>query len=187
MAPEARLAQSERDVAYRGLNFSGSQPVAFRTSWASPVNATPSGGIYPAVPSKCQQRAFIRPISARYPAGLSLRVSERILVSRLESRSRRCVGEGRLAGSDGTSRWRVERTVGNRQHHPGRRAAKCWGFRLWRQMPRLRAGQVELTLQIVAGDLDVLHRHLGLDVAEERHQRRQADAGAHHLTWHMCV
>jgi hypothetical protein len=29
--------------------------------------------------------ALIRPISARYPAGLSLRVSERILVSRLES------------------------------------------------------------------------------------------------------
>jgi transposase len=28
---------------------------------------------------------LIRPISARYPAGLSLRVSERILVSRLES------------------------------------------------------------------------------------------------------
>jgi hypothetical protein len=29
--------------------------------------------------------ALIRPISARYPAGLSLRVSERILLSRLES------------------------------------------------------------------------------------------------------
>lgn len=33
-------------------------------------------------------RAFIRPISARYPAGLILRASERILVNRLESRSR---------------------------------------------------------------------------------------------------
>ena len=31
---------------------------------------------------------LIRPISARYPGVLSLRVSERILVSRLESRSR---------------------------------------------------------------------------------------------------
>ena len=53
-------------------------------------------------------------------------------------------------------------------------------------MPGLRAGQVELTLQIVAGDLDVLHRHLGLDVAEERHQCRQAYAGANHLTG-ICV
>jgi hypothetical protein len=32
--------------------------------------------------------AFIRPISARYPAGSNFRASERILVSRLESRSR---------------------------------------------------------------------------------------------------
>jgi hypothetical protein len=30
----------------------------FRTSLTSSVNTTPSGGIYPAVPSKCQQRAF---------------------------------------------------------------------------------------------------------------------------------
>src|SRR5271157_2040606 len=36
--------------------------------------------------------ALIRPISARYPAGLSLRASERILVKRLESRSRQCRG-----------------------------------------------------------------------------------------------
>jgi hypothetical protein len=33
---------------------------------------------------KLTRNALIRPISARYPAGLSLRVSERILVSRLE-------------------------------------------------------------------------------------------------------
>ena len=66
---------------------------------------------------------LIRPISARYPAGLSLRVSERILVSRLERRSRRR-REGRPAGSDGTSRLRVERTVESRQHHPSRRGAK---------------------------------------------------------------
>jgi hypothetical protein len=34
---------------------------------------------------KLTGNALIRPISVRYPAGLSLRVSERILVSRLES------------------------------------------------------------------------------------------------------
>ena len=37
--------------------------------------------------------ALIRPISARYRGGLSLRVSERILLRRLERRSRRCRGE----------------------------------------------------------------------------------------------
>ena len=49
-------------------------------------------------------------------------------------------------------------------------------------MPGARAGQMELTLQVVAGDQDVLHRHLRLDMAEERHQRRQAYARANHLT-----
>src|SRR5262245_9508132 len=53
-------------------------------------------------------------------------------------------------------------------------------------MAWLRAGQVELTLQVVAGYLDILHRHLGLDMAEERHQCGQTDAGAHHLTG-ICV
>ena len=61
-----------------------------------------------------------------------------------------------------------------------------WRFRLWHQMTRMRAGQVKLTLEIVAGDLDVLHGHLGLDVAEERHQGRQADASAHHPSG-LCV
>ena len=37
--------------------------------------------------------ALIRPISARYPARLSLRASQRILVKRLERRSRQCRGE----------------------------------------------------------------------------------------------
>src|ERR1017187_3059706 len=40
---------------------------------------------------------LIRPISARYPSGLSLRVSARILVSRLASWSRRCFGAPRRA------------------------------------------------------------------------------------------
>ena len=35
--------------------LSCSQPVAFRTSWTSPAL---SSGVYPAVPSKCQQQAF---------------------------------------------------------------------------------------------------------------------------------
>ena len=45
---------------------------------------------------------------------------------------------------------------------------------------------MELTLQIVARDQNVLHRHLSLDVSEECHQCRQADAGAHHLSG-ICV
>src|SRR4051812_45572821 len=53
-------------------------------------------------------------------------------------------------------------------------------------MPGVRACQMELTLQIVARDQNVLHRHLSLDVSEECHQRRQADAGAHHLSG-ICV
>jgi hypothetical protein len=53
-------------------------------------------------------------------------------------------------------------------------------------MSGLRACQVELTLQIVARDLDILHRHLGLDVAEERHQCGQTDSGTHHLSG-ICV
>jgi hypothetical protein len=37
---------------------------------------------------KFRESRLIRPMSARYPGGLSLRVSERISVNRLESRSR---------------------------------------------------------------------------------------------------
>src|SRR4051812_1085748 len=46
----------------------------------------------PLVLGKCQQRAFIRPISACYPAWLSFLASERILVRRLERRSRQRLG-----------------------------------------------------------------------------------------------
>ena len=42
-----------------------------------------------------------------------------------------------------------------------------WRLRLWGQMPGVRACQMELTLQIVARDQNVLHRHLMLDVPEE--------------------
>jgi hypothetical protein len=40
----------------------------------------------------CTSGRLIRPISARYLGGVSLRVSERILVGRLERRSRQCRG-----------------------------------------------------------------------------------------------
>ena len=59
--------------------------------------ATPLQGFPPVVVSieaiqfTWTYNALIRPISARYPAGLSLRASERILVSRLERRSRQCL------------------------------------------------------------------------------------------------
>ena len=47
-----------------------------------------------------------------------------------------------------------------------------WRFRLWNQVAGLRAGQVELTLQVIADDQNVLHGHLRLDVAEQCHERR---------------
>ncbi|MGB8029508.1 MAG: hypothetical protein WCF30_07560 [Terracidiphilus sp.] len=43
---------------------------------------------------------------------------------------------------------------------------KARGFRLRREMPRLRSGQMELPLQIGSGDVDVAHGHLGIDVPE---------------------
>ena len=61
MAPKARLASPRTRHSYRGLTFfSVRSQLPVRTSWASAVTLkrTPSGGIYPAVPSKCQQRAF---------------------------------------------------------------------------------------------------------------------------------
>ena len=67
--------------------------------------------------------AFIRPISARYPVWLSSRASERILVWRLERRSRQRLG-GRQTGIARTSRRRVEQTVEHRECHPGRHAAE---------------------------------------------------------------
>ena len=42
----------------------------------------------------------------------------------------------------------------------------CGCLRLWDQMPRLRAGQTELALQITRSNLDVTHRHPWIGVAE---------------------
>ena len=41
-----------------------------------------------------------------------------------------------------------------------------WGFRVWGQMPRLRAGETELALQIIRSNLDVAHGHPWIGVAE---------------------
>jgi hypothetical protein len=37
---------------------------------------------------------------------------------------------------------------------------------------------VKLPLQIGSGDIDVAHRHLGINVPEQLHERRQAQACA---------
>ena len=55
-------------------------------------------------------------------------------------------------------------------------------FRLRREMPRLRPGQVKLPLQIGSNNVDVVHRHLGIDVPQKLHERRQAYTCACHLT-----
>ena len=51
-------------------------------------------------------------------------------------------------------------------------------FRLWRQMPRLRAGEMKLALQVSQGDAGMRHGHVGRAVAEQSHEGGQADAGA---------
>ena len=60
------------------------------------------------------------------------------------------------------------------------------GFGLRRQMPGLGSSQMELPLQIGSGDVDVAHRHLGIEVPEQLHERRQAYPCAYHLTG-ICV
>ena len=53
-------------------------------------------------------------------------------------------------------------------------------------MPGLRSGQMKLPLQIGSNNVDVAHRHLGIDVPEQLHERRQAYPGAYHLAG-ICV
>src|SRR6266545_5397633 len=60
------------------------------------------------------------------------------------------------------------------------------GFRLRRAMPRLRSGQMKLPLQIGSNNVDVAHRHLGIDVPKQLHEGRQAYPCAYHLTG-VCV
>jgi hypothetical protein len=45
---------------------------------------------------------------------------------------------------------------------------------------------MELPLKIGSGDVDVAHRHLGIDVPEQLHERRQTYPCAYHLTG-ICV
>ena len=60
------------------------------------------------------------------------------------------------------------------------------GFRLRREMSRLRSGQVELPLQIGSSNVDVAHRHFGIDVPEQLHEGRQTYPCAYHLAG-ICV
>ena len=55
-----------------------------------------------------------------------------------------------------------------------------------REMPGLGSGQMKLPLQIGSNNVDVAHRHLGIDVPQKLHERRQAYARAYHLTG-VCV
>ena len=48
-------------------------------------------------------------------------------------------------------------------------------------MSGVRAGQVELTLQVGERDVEIDHGHLGGGMAEQFHQGRQIDAAAEHL------
>ena len=57
-------------------------------------------------------------------------------------------------------------------------------LRLWRQMPRMRAGQMKLTLQVGQGDVEIFHRHVGRAVAEQFHHGGKPHAGAKHF---CCV
>jgi hypothetical protein len=49
-------------------------------------------------------------------------------------------------------------------------------------MPGLRSRQMKLPLQIGSSNVDVAHRHLGIDMPEQLHERRQAHPCAYHLT-----
>ena len=59
-------------------------------------------------------------------------------------------------------------------------------FRLRRKVPGLGSGQMKLALQIVSSNVDVAHRHLGINVPEQLHERRQAHPGTYHFTG-ICV
>jgi hypothetical protein len=49
-------------------------------------------------------------------------------------------------------------------------------------MPGLRSCQVKLALEILLGDLDVLHGHVGALVAQQFHDGSEADASTQHLS-----
>lgn len=111
---------------------------------------------------------LIRPISARYLGGLSLRVSERILVSRLERRSRQRRGgpSGLRQGSTEHLDCVLREEQGFNNAFQASAGRNGWGIQVWGQISRLRAGETELALQIIRSNLDVAHRHPWIRVAE---------------------
>jgi hypothetical protein len=64
----------------------------------------------------------------------------------IEAASRRAIRQGSPEHLDCvlSEEQRVNNTV------QAERAARCWRFRLWGQMPRVRAGQMVLALQIIS-------------------------------------
>jgi hypothetical protein len=94
-----------------------------------------------------------RPISAHFQGVASLRASLRILVRRLERRSRREVPFG-------SSKQRIEHSA---------EARSKWGRRhprLRNKMARFCASQLEFPLEISQGHIEILHGHLGRGVTE---------------------
>jgi len=80
----------------------------------------------------------------------------------VEAVSRRAVRQGSAEHLDRmlSEEQRVNNTV---QTGAGRNG---WGFRVWGQMPRLRAGETKLAMQIIRSSLDVAHGHPWIGVAE---------------------
>jgi hypothetical protein len=83
----------------------------------------------------------------------------------IEALSRRAVRQGSTEHLDCVLR-EVQR-INNAIYASAWRDDRC--FRVWGQMPRLRAGDLELVLQIVRGNLDVPHGHSWIRMAEEFH------------------
>jgi hypothetical protein len=54
-------------------------------------------------------------------------------------------------------------------------------LRVRSDMARLRSRQLKLALEILLGDLDVLHGHVGALMAQEFHDSSEADASTQHL------
>ena len=48
-------------------------------------------------------------------------------------------------------------------------------------MPAMRAGQIELALQVGERDVEIDHGHLGGPMAEQFHQGRNVNAATEHL------
>ena len=78
----------ERLQAQMGMPLPAATQWELMAAAAIPLRLALEELIRQAAQGRVMHNDDIRPISARYPAGLILRASERILVNRLESRSR---------------------------------------------------------------------------------------------------